>query len=113
MVARSAPKASKAAAAALVTALPLVLNFPQPASAADAVAGASLARVWCANCHLLPGDPHAVVPQGPPSFKSIANDGQSAEELRTFLLHPHGAMPNLSLSRREIDDLLAYIRSLR
>ncbi len=29
-----------------------------------------------------------------------------------FLAEPHGKMPNMSLSRNEIDDIVAYIRSL-
>jgi mono/diheme cytochrome c family protein len=33
-------------------------------------------------------------------------------ELRAFLSHPHGAMPDLALSRSEIDDLIAYIEGL-
>ena len=37
----------------------------------------------------------------------------SADQLRTFLAKPHGAMPDLALSRAEIDDLIAYIESLR
>jgi hypothetical protein len=37
----------------------------------------------------------------------------TAEQLRAFLSHPHGAMPDLALSRTEIDDLTAYIQSLR
>jgi mono/diheme cytochrome c family protein len=32
--------------------------------------------------------------------------------LRTFLTAPHGAMPDLSLTTREIDDVTAYILSL-
>lgn len=33
--------------------------------------------------------------------------------MRAFLSHPHGAMPDLALSRAEIDDLIAYIGSLK
>ena len=35
------------------------------------------------------------------------------ERLSVFLLDPHPKMPNFNLSRQEITDLLAYIRSLR
>jgi hypothetical protein len=34
-------------------------------------------------------------------------------QLRAFLSHPHGAMPDLSLSRSEIDDLIAYLETFR
>jgi cytochrome c len=49
---------------------------------------------------------------GPPSFRTIAG-ARTADQLRTFLSHPHGAMPDLSLTRAEIDDLVGYIESLR
>jgi mono/diheme cytochrome c family protein len=50
------------------------------------------------------------VQQGPPSFRSI---GLTAEQLHTFLTHPHGAMPDFGLTRAEIDDVIAYIETLR
>ena len=38
---------------------------------------------------------------------------RTADQLRAFLSHPHGAMPDLSLTRAEINDLVAYIETLR
>jgi hypothetical protein len=35
------------------------------------------------------------------------------DQLRAFLSHPHGAMPDLALTRAEIDDLIGYIGTLR
>jgi hypothetical protein len=52
------------------------------------------------------------LPQGPPSFR-VAAGHLNPEQLRAFLTHPHGQMPDLSLTRSEIDDLIAYIESLR
>ena len=43
----------------------------------------------------------------------VAHSGISADQLRAFLSHPHGAMPNLALTRAEIDDLISYIETLR
>jgi cytochrome c len=80
---------------------------------ADVKQGAELARVWCANCHVVGTKPTGSVPQGPPSFPSIARSGMTADQLRAFLSHPHGAMPDLSLTRAEIDDLVSYIETLR
>jgi hypothetical protein len=37
----------------------------------------------------------------------------TADQLRTFLSHPHGAMPDLALTRSEIDDLVGYIETFR
>jgi mono/diheme cytochrome c family protein len=95
--------------------LPLLLAAvaPSVAHAADAATGAHLARQWCANCHVIDGAGTAgAVPQGPPSFRTIAKR-VSPGALRAFLSHPHGQMPDLTLSRVEIDDLIAYIERLR
>jgi len=37
----------------------------------------------------------------------------TADQLRTFLSHPHAPMPDLGLTRAEIDDLIEYIATLR
>jgi len=84
-----------------------------PASrAADLARGEQLARQWCADCHLLPGA-QTTATQGPPSFRELARGDKTSDQLKTFLLHPHGAMPPLTLSRAEIDALVGYIESLR
>jgi mono/diheme cytochrome c family protein len=80
--------------------------------AADPATGAALARQWCVSCHLLPGNSAQTAPQGPLAFRDIARD-KSPEQLRVFLIKPHGSMPQLSLSWQEIDDLIAYIETLR
>ena len=80
---------------------------------ADASKGAQLARQWCASCHVIGSTSTGPVPQGPPSFQAVARSGMTANQLRAFLSHPHGAMPDLSLTREEVDDLIAYINSLR
>lgn len=91
----------------------LVTVITVPAAGADADKGAQIAKQWCANCHVTDGKPAGAVPQGPPSFPSIAHSGMTADQLRAFLTHPHGAMPDLALTRAEIDDLIGYIETLR
>ena len=91
----------------------LLAGLAPLAARADIAAGGRLARQWCANCHLVDGaGPSASVQQGPPSFRIIAGHLDPGE-MRAFLTHPHGAMPDLALSRAEIDDLIAYIESLQ
>lgn len=80
---------------------------------ADATKGEQIARQWYASCHVTGGNPAGRVPRGPPSFQIVAHSGMSADQLRAFLSHPHGAMPNLALTRAEIDDLIDYIDTLR
>ena len=83
------------------------------AARADAAAGERLARQWCVNCHVIDGTgPATTLPQGPPSFRIIAGHLDPGQ-MRSFLTNPHGAMPNLALTRAEIDDLVAYIDSLK
>jgi len=92
--------------------LMLALGNAYPARA-DADNGAQLARQWCANCHVIGNNSAGPVPQGPPSFQMVAHSGLTVDQLRAFLSHPHGAMPDLSLTRTEIDELIAYINTFR
>jgi mono/diheme cytochrome c family protein len=80
---------------------------------ADAARGAVLAGRWCASCHVIGAGGGESVPQGPPTFRQVARSGLTADQLRAFLSHPHGSMPDLSLTRAEIDDLIDYIATLR
>ena len=82
-------------------------------SAADGARGGQLARQWCANCHVVGDAPAGTVQQGPPSFRTIAQGELTADQLRTFLSHPHPPMLDLGLTRAEIDDLIEYIATLR
>jgi len=96
--------------------LPLVLLsviVADQAAAADAANGAAIAQRWCTSCHVIGEQTAGGVPQGPPSFRSIAAKDTDDGQLRVFLSHPHGAMPDLALTRVEIEDLIAYISSLR
>ncbi len=80
--------------------------------AADPLAGESLARQWCASCHIVAGD-QASGGDGAPTFATIAsNPAIDRAYLTTWLGQPHDPMPDLNLTAREIDDLIAYIESL-
>lgn len=93
-------------------ALALMLLIPVQVLA-GAAEGERLAQQWCANCHAIDGSgTSASLPQGPPGFRVVAGHLDPAQ-LRAFLTHPHGQMPDLSLTRSEIDDLIAYIETKR
>ena len=100
----------KFSAVALVSLL--LASVAAPPASADATRGSRLARQWCASCHVTGGSPPGSLQQGPPSFPTIART-RTTDQLRAFLSHPHGAMPDLSLTRAEIDDLVGYIETLR
>ena len=79
----------------------------------NAETGGAIAERWCSSCHLVSSDQTSAAADAP-SFMSIAQKSESEiDALEGFLADPHPPMPDMSLSRNEIRDLLAYIRSLR
>lgn len=83
------------------------------ASAADIGHGEKLARDWCSNCHLVTSD-QTSSGDSAPTFNSIAGTAaERSDDLRAWLADPHPPMPNFDLTVYEINDLLAYIESLR
>ncbi|MBL1255394.1 MULTISPECIES: cytochrome c [unclassified Methylocystis] len=86
--------------------------FAAPALAAgDAQKGAVIAKRWCASCHVVSGDQTTAVADAP-SFFDIAKRRADKKQIGNFLIDPHPPMPDMHLSRREIDDITSYIRSL-
>lgn len=80
------------------------------AGAADAANGARLATRWCAACHLVsPTQTRAHADA--PSFASLSA-GRRIPEIDGFLKQSHPQMPDMSLTRDEIADLIAYMHTL-
>ncbi|MHA1113620.1 MAG: c-type cytochrome [Alphaproteobacteria bacterium] len=97
-----------------VLALAGILSLAAPAAPAraDAADGARLARQWCVACHLV--EPGGGGVDTAPPFATMANDpAYTRDRLRRWLMDPHPPMENIHLSRRQIDDIQAYIDSLR
>jgi mono/diheme cytochrome c family protein len=87
------------------------LATAQPDPRPDPARGEVLAKKWCAACHFVSKDQKVGSPDAP-TFASIGRRAQlSAEWLALFLLSPHPLMPDMSLSRREVADLVAHIRA--
>lgn len=87
---------------------------PLDTPAQDAARGGDLAKRWCANCHVVERSPATAPADGLPTFPALANQaGQSAEHLRAAMNPQHSRMPDFALSKRQQDDLVAYILSLR
>lgn len=95
---------------ASIACLTLALAISSDATfAADADNGSRLAQRWCASCHIVSITQTKGI-DGATSFASIAQAADfSAEKLALFLLEPHPRMPNMSLSRKEAQDIAAYI----
>ncbi len=79
------------------------------ALAADAAKGQTLAKRWCAACHVVASDQKAGSTQAPAFSTVAAKPGFTAGALALFLLEPHPKMPDMGLSRGEAADLAAYI----
>lgn len=98
-------------AAAIVLAL---APAAQAVELGDAKAGAAYAKQVCAECHEV-GDVDAFSPHpDAPTFKEIANTpGMTARALAVWLRTSHPTMPDFILAPEEIDNIIAYIESLR
>ena len=105
---RSNPKLT----ACWVAVATLLIGFAGESAAADRVNGQRIAVRWCAECHIVESGQK----QGSDRVPTFAELGGSkrfdVKSLAAFLMAPHNSrMPNLSLTRSEVADLLAYIKS--
>src|SRR5215471_6050389 len=81
------------------------------AVAADANNGKRLAESRCVTCHVVAPNQRREVPDAPP-FDVIARKFATSPETLAFsLLDPHPRM-NVPLTRREAQDIAAYINTL-
>jgi mono/diheme cytochrome c family protein len=90
-----------------------------PANALDDISnGKHLATQWCATCHLVKPEQTKASASAPPFMTLAKRTEEELLRLPTFLANPAHSkpgtqMPNFNLSRQEIGDLVAYIRSLK
>lgn len=77
-----------------------------------AVRGAELAALWCAQCHATGRSAQAT--DAAPGFPTIART-RSDDEIRGILATPHmrAAMPPFELTTTGIEDIVAYLQTLR
>jgi mono/diheme cytochrome c family protein len=93
-----------------------LVAIPYLASPAFAEGNAKMGRVlaeyWCFSCHAQTRSTTAT--DAVPTLESVARrPGRTPDTLKAWLTNPHGKMPNLALTRSEIDDLVAYLVTLR
>lgn len=74
-------------------------------------AGQRLADDLCSQCHIVSETQRGPVLDGVPSFLALADANRTDAQLRAWLTDPHPPMPRVSLTEREIADIIAYIRS--
>jgi mono/diheme cytochrome c family protein len=87
---------------------------PTFAAAQDAEQGREIARRWCSSCHVVERTATQAPANGLPTFPAIARRADlSADRLRAAMNPQHSRMPDFALSKRQQDDVIAYIFSLR
>lgn len=90
-----------------------LLLLSQSAHAGSPEHGRILAENWCSNCHVVSAGQSSSGRSAPP-FTAIARSSDfSADRLAYLLLDPHPKMAKLGLSRKAIEDIADYIKSLR
>jgi mono/diheme cytochrome c family protein len=79
----------------------------------DRVMGEKLAQEWCSGCHAV-DDKATQARDAVPSFFSIAMmPSTTSTSLHAWLQTSHPRMPNWELTRAQIDDVTAYILSMK
>ncbi|MES1179734.1 MAG: tetratricopeptide repeat protein, partial [Hyphomicrobium sp.] len=80
----------------------------------DAAKGFAYAQRNCAGCHNVLRTEAASPNKQAPSFKTVANTpGMTITALTVWSRTTHATMPNLVIAPDDMDDLIAYILSLR
>ena len=83
----------------------------QTAIAADAENGKRLAQQHCSLCHIVEPGTRRELANSPPFEAIAAKYGNAAELIAFAILSPHPRM-NLMPSRRDAQDIAAYIATL-
>ena len=81
------------------------------AAVGNSDAGRLLVTRSCSSCHAL--DAASTATDGAPPLSAIAKTNKERPAwIRGWLMDPHSPMPGIMLSRRQIDDIIAYLSSL-
>ncbi len=78
--------------------------------------GRELAERVCAGCHAINGGAGGgpIPGTSAPSFRAIAGrPNQPPQRLQSFIMTPHRPMPGIPLSLAEVDDIVAYLLTLK
>jgi len=85
-----------------------------PVEVGDAQRGLAFAQKTCAGCHNVLGSDGASPNRQAPPFKAVANTpGMSITALTVWSRTSHPTMPNLVIEPNDMDDLIAYVLSLK
>ena len=80
----------------------------------DRVRGLAFAKETCAECHAVRAEDLLSPVAEATSFEEVANTpGMTRIALTAFLQTPHPTMPNLVIEPQDMDDVIAYILTLK
>jgi mono/diheme cytochrome c family protein len=93
-------------------ALSVLIGYaPASYAAGNADAGRQLVVRSCSSCHAT--NVAATATDGAPPLSVIAKDNKERPAwIRGWLMEPHPPMPSISLSRQQIDDVIAYLGTI-
>lgn len=112
--ARAALREHRCAVAFLMLSALLVLGPRQAQAYGDPAEGHQLAATWCSGCHQIDPRAQLLATDAVPSFQAIAAmPSTTSMSIQAFLRTSHAVMPNFRLTEPQIDDVGAYILSLR
>ena len=98
----------------LLLAAGLSLWSSQARACGDVDDGHRLATSWCSGCHQVEPRAQATASDAIPSFRAVAAmPSTTSMSIRAFLSTAHAVMPNFELTNQQIDDVGAYILSLK
>lgn len=98
----------------MIAAVGKFLSLEAVAVAPSAESGRETSARWCASCHEV-----AINGQGDTDYHTAASFADVAQRmdpvpLRRYLAEPHiGPTPGFTLNEREVEDVAAYIETLR
>ena len=80
----------------------------------DAKRGHLLAETVCSECHAIDKGAPRSRNGDAPTFESVAKTrGMTPMALRVALRTPHQKLPNLVIKDQEVDDIIAYLATLK
>ncbi|WP_395645870.1 c-type cytochrome [Terricaulis sp.] len=106
--------AALASIAACASAEPDPVRSAVSSDAGNAAAGLAYAEQVCARCHAVARGATWSPDTAAPAFETLANTpGMTGYALNAWLHTPHQDMPNFVVEPEHVDDLAAYLASLR
>lgn len=84
--------------------------IPHALAAGDAERGRLLVERSCSSCHAPAGSP--ATNDAAPSFSTIAANNRGGEWVRAWLLGTHPPMQGIDLSRQQVEDVIAYLKTI-